>query len=109
MGVGKYQGYLDAASQYFKGDDGQVIYSKVRISLTYNGIQAQNLSVFFNLPANITTPDNPILIDSIKGNSTPFQFDIELFTLKNLCPSKGSFEILVNFSNIGSGSKLYGV
>lgn len=105
FGTSKYQGYLDNASHYFKSEDGLVLFSKVRISLTYKGIQAQNLSIFFNLPINITTLDNPILIDSIKGDSTPFQFDVDLFALKNFCPYKNDFEILVNFQNVGSGSK----
>ena len=104
LGVAKYQGYLENSSHYFKSEDGLPLYSKVRIFMTYSGIQAQNLSVYFNLPANLTTPDNPILIDSLKGGATPFQFDIDLFTLKDTCPYDSKFEILVNYFNVGSGS-----
>ena len=106
MPVAKYQGYLDGASQYHKTEDGAVLFCKVRISMTYNGIQAQNLNVFFNLPSNLVTLDNPILIDSLRGNSTPFQFDVEFFALKSAHPYQTSFEILVNFQNVGPGSRL---
>jgi len=56
---------------------------KLRISLSFTGIKAMNVQVVVQLPTNIVADKNPISINEIKGNSTPYTVEVKLFVLKN--------------------------
>lgn len=63
MGVFSQKGYFENGENYFKDHSGGIIYSKFRVSLSYNGSEADNVTVYFNLPENLWMTENPIFIE----------------------------------------------
>lgn len=81
--------------------------AKVRLSFSFTGQEARNVTLQFDVPEYITIDRNPIIIDSIRGGGTP-RFEDVLFYGK-VGYLTGSMEVQVNacYFNQVSNSKFF--
>lgn len=62
-------------------------------------MKALNLLATLKLPNNIVADKNPVAISELKGNSTPYSFEVTLFALKSMCPYSTFVDISVSYNN----------
>ena len=81
--------------------------AKVRISFSFTGQEARNVTLQFDVPEYIKIDRNPIVIDSLQGGGTP-RFE-DVFFYGKVGFLTGSMEVLVNacYFNQVSNSKFY--
>lgn len=86
MGPFSLQEYVEGNENLYKNEEEKVISCKVRISFTYSGIKATNLQALLYLPRNLICPKNPINIEEIKGNATPFSIEMNVYVSNTVIP-----------------------
>ena len=97
------QEYLENSQSLFSNENGDILAIKVRLGLSYSGDKATNINIILNLPNNLYTQENPIFIENIKGNSTPYNHEFSLYCLNNEFPYKNSFDIQISYYNAMAG------
>lgn len=68
--------YVEGNENLKKTKDGGVLFVKLRISLTYSGVKAQDIQISLNLPTNVIAEKYEFFKDSLKGNSTPYTLEV---------------------------------
>jgi len=56
---------------------------KVRLSLSYSGLVAKSVTLYFEVPDCIEIEKNPIKIDTVKGQGTPFTCEVVFYGKAN--------------------------
>ena len=105
MGSFLVKEYIDDGARFFADENGTIIGSKLRLTISFNGNKANNITIVLNLPENIFADQNPIVIDNLIGNSTPYTTEINLYSLSNYYPYKTYIDIHATYFNFVPGGK----
>ncbi len=97
--------YVDDGAKYFSDENGTIVGSKLRLTISFSGNKANNITIVLNLPENVFADQNPITIESILGNSTPYTTEINLYCLTNYYPYKTYIDIHAQYFNFAPGGK----
>lgn len=97
------QDYIENSNRFFGDEEGEVLFVKLRIGLSYSGEKAANINIILNLPSNIYAEESQIFIESIKGNGTPYNQEVNLYCLNSEFPYKNSFDVQISYYNAITG------
>ncbi|KRX10421.1 hypothetical protein PPERSA_10520 [Pseudocohnilembus persalinus] len=103
MGTFKSQQYVEEKEKYYQTKDGNVLATKLRISLSYQGERAQNIQINLVLPKNMVAEKNPIQLNELKGGGTPYSCEVNLYMQNNFTPYSSLIQAQVTFNNCISG------
>ena len=94
--LGRSEEYFDKPETYFKDMQGRVLAARIRLTLTYSGVSAKQVTLQFDLPECLKMDRNPILIDTLKGGGTPYSDEIILYGNVGLDPN--NLNVAINAS-----------